>query len=339
MSVRVTVLIPVRNRERYVAEAIESALAQTFRALEVLVVDDASSDGSRDVVRAFSDPRVRLVENETHLGIPRARNRGVDLARGEYLAFLDSDDCALPERLQRQVGFLDANPDHGAVGAWIEWMDEEGRPQGRFKRKATSPEQIAAERLFRSCLENSSATARTDLLRKFRHREHFELGSDYDLWARMAAEHPLAALPEVLVRRRAHKGRTTRGREARIKALRLEIFAEQLSALGLAFDAEDLERHYLLRRMHKMGFRPDPPYLAWAERWLGSLRTANGVKGLYPEPAFGEVLGGFWLKACWNAGAPGFWRFWRSPLRRGSWAPLLRGLRRRLPHAPARSGA
>ena len=302
MSIRVTVLIPVRNRERYVAAAIESALAQTLRDLEVLVVDDASSDGSRDVVRSFGDPRVRLVENETHLGIPGTRNRGVDLARGEYLAFLDSDDQALPERLEKQARFLDEHPDHAAVGAWIEWMDERGRPTGRVKRKATAADRIAAERLFRSCLENSVATARTELLRKFRHREHFELGSDYDLWARIAAEHAIAALPEVLVRRRAHEGRTTRGREERIKELRLEIFAEQLSQL-------------------------DAAYLDWAEAWLSGIGAANASRRLYPEPALSEVLGGFWLKACWSGrgrGTSAWRRFWRSPLHRASWALLRR---------------
>ena len=337
MSIRVTVLIPVRNRERYVGAAIESALAQTLRDLEVLVVDDASSDGTRDVVRSFADPRVRLVENETHLGIPGTRNRGVDLARGEYLAFLDSDDQALPERLERQVRFLEGHPDYGAVGSWIEWMDEEGRPLGRVKRKATDSDRIRAERLFRSCLENSAATARTELLRKLRHRERFTFGSDYDVWARMAADHAMATLPEVLVRRRTHGGRTTRGQEQRIKEIRLGIFADQLDTFGVAYGAEDLERHYLLRRMHKLGFRPDAAYVDWAERWLLALQAANAARGLYPEPAFAEVLCGFWLKTCWFAERrpSAFRRALRSPLSRHAVPELRRGLveglRRRFP--------
>lgn len=328
----VTVLIPVRNRERYIGAAVESILAQTLDDLELLVIDDGSSDASRDVVRRFKDPRVRLVCNDANRGIPATRNQGTGLARGTYTAFLDSDDWALPQRLARQVQFLEEHPDYAAVGAWIEWMDEDGRPLGRVKRKAVSADQIAAERLFRSCLENSASTARTAVLRAYGHRERYALGSDYDLWARIAAEHKLATLPEVLVRRRTHAGRSTHAKSERIKAIRLEIFAEQLTALGVSFSGTDLERHYLLRRMQKLGFAPDEAYLGWAESWLERLKAANETAHRYPEPVFSQILGEFWLKTCWHASrrlGPRAWgRFWRSPLRSQAWPGLRRALSR-----------
>jgi glycosyltransferase involved in cell wall biosynthesis len=329
---QVTVFIPVHDRERYVAAAIESVLAQTFEDFELLVVDDGSTDGSRAVVRGFTDPRIRLVCNPVNRGIPATRNQGIELARGRYLAFLDSDDWAHPQRLARQVRFLDAHPDYAAVGAWIEWMDETGRPLGRVKRKAVRADDIAAERLFRSCLENSAAMGRIAVLRAYRHRERYELGSDYDLWARIAVEHKLGALPEALVRRRAHAGRTTREKADRIKPLRLQIFAEQLETLGVPFTREDLERHYLLRRMGKLGFTPDAGYLRWAEEWLYRLKGANAETRRYPEPAFSLVLGEFWLKVCWDARrglGPRVWRrFWRSRLRTALWPGVRRAVRR-----------
>src|SRR5262245_55227910 len=130
-SPKVTVVIPVYNREKYVAAAIESILAQTFSNFELLVIDDGSTDGSREVIQSFRDLHVHLVCNETNLGIPRTRNRGIQRAHGEYLAFLDSDDWAYPERLGKQVAFLDSHPEHAAVGAWVAWMDETGRPLRR----------------------------------------------------------------------------------------------------------------------------------------------------------------------------------------------------------------
>ncbi|PKM11085.1 MAG: glycosyl transferase family 2 [Gammaproteobacteria bacterium HGW-Gammaproteobacteria-3] len=315
---KVTVFIPVYNRERYIAQAIESILGQTFTDFELLLVDDGSTDRSRDIVQGFHDPRVRLVCNEVNLGIPGARNKGIDLAKGEYLAFLDSDDVACPTRLARQVEFLDQHPDYAAVSAWISWVNAKGKPIGKVKRKALSTDEIAAQRLFRCCLENTASMARTAILQQYRHREQFILGSDYDLWARIGADYKLAALPEVLVRRREHEGRTTEGKTEQIKALRLLIYADQLTALGVAFTDNDLDRHYLLRRIQKMG-APDQAYLDWAETWLLTLQKANRRLQRYPEPAFSEVLGGFWFKVCWHAFKKLGWqvwpRFWRSALR------------------------
>lgn len=330
----VTVLVPVYNRAAYIRDAIESILAQTFTDFELLIIDDASSDGSADAVASYRDERLRLLRNADNLGIPGSRNRGIDEARGEFLAFLDSDDRARPERLAHQVAFLRDHREYAAVGSWIEWMDREGRPLGRIKRKAVGAAQIAAERLFRSCLENSAAMARTAVLRHYRHREHIKLGSDYDLWARIAAEHKLATLPEVLTYRRQHGGRTTEGRTEEIKAWRLQIFAEQLQALGVSYSPSDLERHYELRRMQKLGMHPDRGYLEWAQDWLQRLHTANAQRGCYPEPAFSRVLGTFWLKACWHATPVLGWRawrrFWASPLRAQAWPGVTQLARTRL---------
>lgn len=330
----VTVLIPVHNRVRYIRDAIDSILAQSFTNFELLIIDDASTDGSAAAVAAYRDQRLRLLCNETNQGIPGSRNRGIAEARGEFLAFLDSDDCARPERLARQVAFLRAHPDYAAVGSWIEWMNEDGKPLGRVKRKAVAAEQIAAERLFRSCLENSAAMARTAILRSYRHREHMRLGSDYDLWARIAADHKLAALPEVLTYRRQHAGRSTAaGRAEDIKRWRLQIFAEQLHALRLPHSPCDLERHYELRRMQKLRMRPDQAYLEWAQEWLQRLRAANADNPCYPEPVFSHVLGTFWLNVCWHATPVLGWRAWRcflaSPLRAEVWPGLAQLARTR----------
>lgn len=300
---KISVLIPFYNRAAYLREAIDSVLAQTFTDFEIVALDDGSDDGSSDLVTAYSDTRIRLVRNAQNLGIPATRNRGIAEARGEYFAFLDSDDTALPERLARQAEFLDAHPDYAAVGAWIEWIDDQGQRTGRIKRKPTSSEQIRAERLFRSGLENSTVMARTQTLKNYPHREDMVLGSDYDLWARVAADHNLAALPQVLVYRREHAEQATHTKIATTKALRLEIFAWQLAALNIDYSTQDLENHYLLRRMHKEAFTPDRAFLRWTENWLLRLKHANAKHKRYPIPAFSAVLGGFWFKAYWNARA------------------------------------
>ena len=325
-SPKVTVVIPVYNREKYVGEAIESILGQTFRDFELLVIDDGSTDRSQEVVRSYHDPRIRLVCNASNEGIPRTRNTGIHLARGEYLAFLDSDDWAYPERLAKQVAFLDGHHNYAAVGTWIIWMDEEGRSLRRIKRKPVLPDEIAAQRLFQQGIENSTSMARTAVLRAYEHREEFDISSDFDLWARIAAHHKLATLPDVLARRRMHSGRITEERAHRVKEGRLAIYATQLRALGVAFTNTDLERHFLLRSMRKQRFAPDFIYLEWAEKWLLQLQEANQQARCYPEPAFSEMLGRLWLKVCWYASPKlrwAVWRcFWKSLSRRGVWAGL-----------------
>ena len=330
-SPQVSVVIPVYNREAYVGQAINSILAQTFTDFEVVVIDDGSADRSRDVAGSYRDPRVRLVCHERNQGLPKTRNRGIDVARGPYLAFLDSDDVALPTRLAKQVEFLDSHPDHAAVGAWIDWMDEAGRPLGRTKRRPTDARDVSALRLFRQGIENTASLARTAILRAYRHNESFAVSEDFELWARIAAEHPIANLPEVLVRRRAHEEQTSKGKDESTRLYRQAIYARQLALLGVAFEEADLERHHLLRRMRKSGFTPDGQYLDWAETWLRTLQQANDRAACYPEPSFSQLLGGLWLKACWEASpALGWSRAWRrvraSPLRRWMWPGLRKDL-------------
>lgn len=331
---KVTVLIPVYNRARYLADAMDSVLAQSFQDFELLLVDDGSTDGSQAIVNGYTDARVRLLQNPDNVGIAATRNRGIEAASGDYLAFLDSDDRALPERLAHQVAYLDGHPDVAAVGSWIRWIDDNGATRGKTKRKAADPDQIAAERLFRSCLENSTAMARTDILRAYPHREDYRLGSDYDLWARIAADYRLAALPEVLVERRQHDSQASDERSPAYKHWRLAIFASQLTALGIDFDDRDLENHYVLRRMHKENFQPDCDYLDWTEAWFGRLLAANARLNLYPEPAFSAALGAFWCKVCWFAlprmGLSAIRRFVGSPLRATIWPGLREEARTRL---------
>jgi glycosyltransferase involved in cell wall biosynthesis len=317
-SPKVTVVIPVYNREKYLGIAVDSILSQTFPDFELLVIDDGSNDGSIAVVRSYGDPRIRLVCNDTNLGVSPTRNKGIQLARGEYLAFLDSDDWACPERLAKQTAFLDSHPDYAAVGSWIEWMSEAGYPSGRIKRKPTSPEEIAAWRLFQQGIENSASMARTVVLRAYRHREEFDVSEDFDLWSRIAANHKLATLPEVLVRRRMHANQLSQEKADRAPERRLAIYAEQLHLLGVSFTDSDLNRHLLLRSMRKRGFRPDLNYLEWAETWLLRLQAANHRAGCYPEPAFSQLLGRLWFKVCWHTASDRgwnvWWRFWRSAL-------------------------
>lgn len=318
---KVTVFIPVYNREHHVAAAVESILAQSFGDFELLVVDDGSTDASCDRVRAYADRRIRLVSNDANLGIPKTRNRGLTLARGEYIALLDSDDWAYPRRLERQVRFLDAHPDYAAVGAWAAWMDERGRPLAKRTRRPAAANDLRARCLFWNCLINTSSMGRTAIMRAFGYRERFVVCQDFDLWVRISAEHKLGNLPETLVRRRRHERRVSREAPPLMKEKTLEIIHGQLLDLGLNPSAGDLDRHFALPRMRKLNITADAACIDWAEEWLQALREANQRTRRYPEPAFSRMLGSVWLRVCRRAmqdcGWRGVPRLLRSPLRHG----------------------
>lgn len=170
---KVTVFVPVYNREAYIGAAIESILGQSFSHFEILLVDDGSTDRSVEVLRSYDDPRLRVVCHEHNLGIPQTRNRGLELAQGEYIALLDSDDIAQPDRLQHQVAFLDRHPDIVQVGGWVRRVDATGRLLKQVKQQPTAPDDIRAQLLFRCSLSNTTIMGRTAVLRAYGYRNSF----------------------------------------------------------------------------------------------------------------------------------------------------------------------
>jgi teichuronic acid biosynthesis glycosyltransferase TuaG len=137
-SPQVSVIISVYNVAPYIRQTLESVLTQTYRDLEVLVIDDCSTDASRDIVRAVAqqDSRVRLIESEVNTGPAVARNRGIEQARGRYIAFLDGDDLWYPAKLEKQLALMQST---GAVFCYTSYCitDEEGRPLSVYEVPAS----------------------------------------------------------------------------------------------------------------------------------------------------------------------------------------------------------
>jgi len=321
---KVSVVIPVYNRARYVAAAVESVLAQSFTDFELLLINDGSTDGSAEILRSYSDPRVRLVCNQSNLGIPQTRNMGLRLACGEYLAWLDSDDVAYRDRLNAQVAFLDRHQDYAAVGSWTMAMDERGRRLTGLGLFPISPEEVQSQLLFHCSLANSSVMARTAILQEYGYCEQWAVCTDFDLWVRVAGKYKLGNLPRVLVRRRMHSGRITQEQAQLVKEAKLEIFRAQLVALGMTYSPADVERHFLLLHLRASQRPTDREYLVWAETWLQGLRAANQRTRCYPEPAFACVVSEMWVAVCWQAAAGLGWaawkHFWQSPLSKTVWS-------------------
>jgi glycosyltransferase involved in cell wall biosynthesis len=200
----VTVLLAVRNGERFLRDAVESVLSQYYPDFEFLIVDDASTDRTRAILDSYTDRRIRILTNATHLGLSRSLNRGIAEARGRYIARLDADDIAEPDRLALQAQFLDRRTDVALVGSWYTIIDERSRERGR-RWVPCDHHEIRWMLMFCSAFAHSAVMIRRAALDDVGlYDESLTYAMDYDLWLRLAATKRLHNLDRFLVRWRTN---------------------------------------------------------------------------------------------------------------------------------------
>ena len=208
MSPTASVLMPIYNAERYVAGAISSILAQTFRDFEFIIVDDGSTDQSLEIVRRFarSDSRIRVL-SRPNTGIVGALNDGLSLARGELIARMDADDVAYPQRLQRQVAYLSDHPECVAVGALVRCIDSDGQPANIYFNLPLDHAGIDSGWLMRGiggAISHPTALLRMTALERIGGYRDVLAAEDADLFIRLAEVGRLANVPEILLDYRVH---------------------------------------------------------------------------------------------------------------------------------------
>ena len=204
----VSVIMPVYNCEEYVGEAIESILSQTFTEFEFIIVDDGSTDETASIVRTYAglDSRIVLITTE-HIGCTAALNRGLSIARGEYIARMDGDDIALPKRFATQVAYMRANSDCVAVGCRVLLIDSEGDPLCFWEPLLESHREIEAAFLEGrgGAIPHPGAMMRHSTLRAVGgYREEFAAAQDVDLFLRLGEHGLLANITELGLKYRQH---------------------------------------------------------------------------------------------------------------------------------------
>jgi glycosyltransferase involved in cell wall biosynthesis len=204
MPLKVSVVMAVFNGEKYLREAIESILNQTLRDFEFIIVDDGSNDGTPGILREYKekDNRIKIITNKENIGLTKSLNKAIKVAKGEYIARQDADDISLPERLEKQVDFLDKNRNVGVVGTFYYEINKEGKVIGR----KTFP--CDNERLRKSLIKynpffHGSVMIRKEVFLKVGlYNENFKKAQDYEFWFRVANFYKLANIPEFLTKRR-----------------------------------------------------------------------------------------------------------------------------------------
>ncbi len=227
----VSVLMPVYNGEKYLAEAIESILQQTYTHFEFVIVNDGSTDTSEQIILSYNDPRIRYVQNERNLGIVRTRNKLFTLAQGEYFAIMDCDDVAHPQKLALQVSFLDQHPSYGICGTWAKMIAENGRIIG-YLQPPREDNMIRVNLLFQSSFVQSTVVIRRQALGSIQYDENFPVAEDFDLWERLSYKTHMYNFSQFLLLYRSYTANISHSKGLLLSSKRDLIIQRQLAQWG-----------------------------------------------------------------------------------------------------------
>lgn len=307
--------MPVYNGAAYLREAVDSLLQQTFTDFELLVIDDGSTDDSARIIQTYTDARIRFEQNPTNLGLITTLNKGNELALGQFIARMDCDDISLPNRLERQIQYLEQNPEVGLVGSWFE---KRQGAQSVLVKTPVEHELIRFYLIFDNTFLHSSIVFRRSILQQF--NLHFDpdfpYAEDYELWARMSRLVRVANIPEVLVQYRDHADNTSHRyrREQQNTADRIRRL--HLASLGLEVDESTVEIHLSITNFRWQG---NLEQLHAARIWLETLATMGHSVLKLPEGFLYRSLDRYWYGVCAGLAGEGlrvWFRFLASPLGR-----------------------
>jgi glycosyltransferase involved in cell wall biosynthesis len=264
----VTVLTAARNAEVHIAEAIESIRAQTFSDWEYIIVDDASSDNTSTIIARYAsiDHRIRIVRRNERGGPYVAANQGFAQAKGRYVARLDSDDVALPRRLERQLEFLSANPRLRACASEVMLL-EDGRSRAMRDEFPILPGSLKWRFFFRTLMP-STTLIETSAWADVGGFKELPLSQDLRLWCDLARRRWLGVVPEPLVRWRVHDQQLSAQHYDLQQALALDVFRDHLAELSAGdWSEDDVDRlRWIIVR--PIGLRHARRVLArWEELW------------------------------------------------------------------------
>jgi hypothetical protein len=269
----ISVIMSVHNGRRFLSETIESVLAQSWSDFEFIIVDDGSSDGSTEVIRGYAerDSRLQVLTQEKH-GLTRSLNRGLTVARGEFVARQDADDISAPERLAVQRDYMQQNPNLAAVGSWCRFIDEAGVETGGL-RYPVQHEEIAWAMLGYTAIAHPSAMLRRSAIDRFgAYDETFTYAQDYELWTRwISLGAQLQNIPKDLIFYRVWSGQISLEKNKIQTECALRAATKYVShCLGRAVDPQEVR-----------GLREVPAWCSRTDDFFAALPALLDSLGLF----------------------------------------------------------
>ena len=302
----VSVLVATyKTSERDLSQCISSILAQTYTNFELLILDDGSEDENlKKVIEKCKDSRVFSRYNQKNLGIAKTRNVLLQWAKGKYLAVMDSDDIMLPERLEKQVIYMELNPTVGICGIAYQRF-------GNWKKKgsifpAKDSDEIKAGLFFKCAMHHPGVMLRSDIVKnkQITYNDNYISVNDRHLYLDMMPYTEFHNLPQILMRYRMHPNSVSRRKRMEIKNEQKELRKEMLAKMNIELSPDELEllNNFVLNGNCRI---QNVSILKEIEKLLSKLDKANEKSGYFPKEAFSKLCALYLVKRCLNASVYG----------------------------------
>lgn len=291
--VQLSVILPAYNASAYVGEAIDSILGQDFGDFELLIADDGSTDDTLAKIQSYKDERIRIIINEKNLGLIGTLNRLVNEAKGEFVARMDADDIAAPNRFSAQLKVLRENPDVTVVSSLMGIINEPGRVvKHRFRDDAY----VKAGMLFTNPIVHPAVVFRKDKLPSGElYNKEFLHAEDYGLWTELITSAVFHVIPSPLLHHRSHEQQVSVEHYAQQKRSISKAHAHLCKQMGIQPTEEELE---LQLSLFLELFEASDAYVDKVDAWLNRLVETNSKTRLLPVAAFEDVAGEWWFRVC-----------------------------------------
>jgi glycosyltransferase involved in cell wall biosynthesis len=299
-NILISVIMPVFNAEKHLATAIESILNQTYKNFEFIIINDGSTDSSRDIITLYHDERIYLIDNLQNLKIIESLNKGLSIAKGKYIARMDSDDIAHEQRLEKQMYFLNSNPDVGLCGTSYESIGE----FSGINILETDNEDIKFRLLYQLHSLHPTWMFERELIIKHKIKYRVRYCEDYDFILQILEHKKIANLPEVLLYYRQFKESTSKKEYYISEQNNIQIKLKLFKKLGLIISPDDLT---LFQNLTHQIYKPDKEYIIKSEKLLVAMLKANETSNFFENYFFKQKLSNMWYHLCNNSTSLGFW--------------------------------
>lgn len=292
-----SVIMPVYNGEKYLEEAINSVLNQTFNDYELLIIDDGSTDHSVEIIKKFKDYRIRLIKNKGNQGIAYTRNVGLKEAKGEYLAWMDCDDLIEPDRFEIQINYLRKNKEVGICGTALTRFGE-GKP--RISREYPDSNMIKAALLFYPAIRPATAMYRMKMIKEanLTYDLRLAVAEDYDFYFEASFHFQIINLDQVLYHYRSSESSIMKIYSERQKLLfdfHKIIYSKAFKKLGISNLEKHFELHYRCSSTQVISLLSE---LKEIYEWLIFIQIKNNDSNLYHKSSFDKVLASRFFLIC-----------------------------------------